>query len=101
MPLKKYAYPLGLILAANLAGCTGQSAENAEIDKRIAICQDVMKLYIKEANTHERDRKRLIGTCHMSQKERTTEQWQCTLAGMQGGGKYAEVSDKCTGGLRR
>lgn len=101
MPMKRCIQLLCVCLAVNLAGCTGQTAENAEIDKRIAICQDVMKLYIKEAKTHERDQKRLIGTCHMSQKERTTEQWQCTLAGMQGGGKYAEVSDKCTGGMRK
>jgi hypothetical protein len=84
-----------LILAASLAGCTQQSAENADTEKRIGLCLEVMKLYIVEAKVYERDRKKLVASCHISQKERTIEQWQCTLSAMQKGEKYESASDQC------
>lgn len=93
--MKKSLPLLLLLLGSTLAGCSSPTAENAETEKRIATCQEVMKIYIKQANTYERDQKRLIGTCHMSQKERTLKQWQCALAGMQKGEGYEAASDRC------
>lgn len=82
-------------LMAVLAGCSEQSPENAEAEKRIAACQEVMKLYMTQATVYERDRKRLIGSCHISQSKRTLEQWQCTLKAMQSGEKFKNSSDQC------
>lgn len=98
MLMKKQLYVV--LLSAGLAGCSdpsdsGLAAQNAETEKRIAVCQEVMKTYIQQANTYERDRKRLIGSCQISQKERTLEQWQCALSAMQNGEKYESASDKC------
>lgn len=90
------AFFLGLLpLALLLAACEQQSEQNADTEKRIATCQDVMRLYIEQGNVYERDRKRLIGSCHISQKERSLEQWQCTLAAMQKGEKFEPASNKC------
>lgn len=75
--------------------CSPQVPENSETEERIAICKDVMKRYIVEAKTYGRDRDRLIGSCHMTQMERTLEQWQCVLASMEKGQKYVDASDKC------
>ena len=86
---------LGIIAAGVLAGCSGPSPENADTQQRIALCESVMKKYIVEANTYERDRKRLIGSCHISQKERSIAQWQCVLDAMDRGTKYAEASEQC------
>jgi hypothetical protein len=88
-------YVCGILAATTLLGCSSPSGDNVETSKRIALCEEVMKSYIKEANTYERDRKRLIGSCHISQKERTLEQWQCTLDSMQKGEKYDAASEKC------
>jgi hypothetical protein len=84
-----------LVLVLVLSGCSEQSAENDLTRSRVAACQQVMKAYIKEAKIYERDHDRLIASCGISQKERTLEQWQCALAGMEKGGKYTEVSDAC------
>lgn len=81
-----------------LAGCEEQTPENAETEKRIATCQEVMKLYMTQGKVYERDRKRLIGTCHISQSKRTLAQWECTLKAMQAGGLLKDSSDKCGGG---
>ncbi len=78
-----------------LAGCETQSPENADTEKRIAACQEVMRLYMTQATVYERDRKRLIGSCHIAQSKRTLEQWQCTLKAMQTGEKFKDASDKC------
>ena len=78
-----------------LTSCESQSPENAETEKRIAACQEVMKLYMTQATVYERDRKRLIGSCHISQSKRTLEQWQCTLKAMQDGEKFKDASEKC------
>jgi hypothetical protein len=86
---------LGIIAASLMAGCSSPSPENADTKQRIALCESVMKKYIVEANTYERDRQRLIGSCHISQKERSIEQWQCVLAAMDQGTKYAEASERC------
>jgi hypothetical protein len=86
---------LRIITASVLAGCSSPSPENADTQQRIALCESVMKKYIVEANTYERDRKRLIGSCHISQKERSIEQWQCLLDAMERGTKYAEASEQC------
>ncbi|WP_045225069.1 hypothetical protein [Methyloterricola oryzae] len=77
------------------AACSPQAPENSETEERIAICKNVMKRYIVEAKTYERDRERLIGSCHMTQMERTLEQWQCVLSSMEKGQKYVDASDKC------
>ncbi|MFO1418938.1 MAG: hypothetical protein U1E83_09750 [Methylotetracoccus sp.] len=82
----------GLLL---IGACSEQSADNALTERRVALCKDVMKAYIKEAKIYERDRDRLIGSCGISQKERTVDQWQCVLAAVQGGQKYAEASQAC------
>lgn len=86
---------LGIIAASVLAGCSSPSPENADTQQRIALCESVMKKYIVEANTYERDRQRLIGSCHISQKERSIEQWKCVLEAMEQGTKYAEASERC------
>jgi len=78
-----------------LVACSGQTPENAATERRIALCKEVMKLYIVEAKTYERDRKKLVESCHISQRERSEEQWQCTLSAMKQGEKYVESSDKC------
>jgi hypothetical protein len=78
-----------------LSGCEQQTPENAETEKRIATCQEVMKLYMTQATVYERDRKRLLGSCHIAQSKRTLEQWQCTLKEMQTGEKFKNSSDKC------
>ncbi len=78
-----------------ITGCETQTPENLETEKRIAACQEVMKLYITQATVYERDRKRLIGSCHISQNKRTLEQWQCTLTAMQTGEKFKNSSEKC------
>ena len=78
-----------------ISGCETQTPENAETEKRIAACQEVMKLYITQANVYERDRKRTIGSCHIAQNKRTLEQWQCTLKAMQTGEKFTNSSEKC------
>lgn len=83
------------ILFIALAGCETQSPENAEMEKRIATCQEVMKIYMTQSTVYERDRKRLVGTCHISQSKRTLEQWQCTLSAMQKGEKFKAASDQC------
>lgn len=96
------AWALALPLA--LWGCSqpsgegsnsGVGAESADARKRIAVCEEVMKNYIQEAKTYDRDRKRLIGSCQISQRERTLEQWQCVLDGQRKGEKYVEASDRC------
>jgi len=83
------------LLAVLAAGCEQQSPETVEAEKRIAACQEVMKLYMTQATVYERDRKRLVGSCHISQSKRTLEQWQCTLKEMQTGEKFKNSSDKC------
>jgi hypothetical protein len=88
-------YLCGVLAAATLLGCSNPPQESAETSKRIALCEEVMRTYIKEANTYARDQKRLIGSCHISQKERTLEQWQCALDSMQKGEKYEAASNKC------
>lgn len=77
------------------AACSPQTPEASETEQRVAVCTDVMKRYIVEAKTYERDRARLIGSCHMTQMERTLEQWQCVLSSMEKGEKYVDASDKC------
>ncbi len=84
-----------LSLLLILAGCESQTPENAETEQRIAVCQEVMKLYMTQATVYERDRKRLVGSCHIAQGKRTLEQWQCTLKEMQAGVKFKDASDKC------
>lgn len=91
--MKKILFSLALLLA--LPGCEQQSPENVEAEKRIAACQEVMKLYMTQATVYERDRKRLVGSCHISQSKRTLEQWQCTLKAMQTGEKFKASSDQC------
>jgi hypothetical protein len=86
---------IAALLLATLAGCEPQSTETAEAEQRIAACQEVMKLYITQATVYERDRKRLIGSCHISQGKRTLAQWQCTLKAMQTGEKFKASSDQC------
>ncbi len=78
-----------------LTGCEAQDPVNVEAEKRIAACQEVMKLYMTQATVYERDRKRLLGSCHISQSKRTLEQWQCTLKAMQTGEKFKNSSDQC------
>ena len=78
-----------------LSGCETQAPETAEAEKRIAACQEVMKLYITQAIVYERDRKRLLASCHIAQSKRTLEQWQCTLKAMQTGEKFKNSSDQC------
>lgn len=91
----KNSIGLVVLVVVLLGGCSEQTAENDLTRRRVAACQQVMKAYIKEAKIYERDQDRLIASCGISQKERTLEQWQCTLAGMEKGGKYAEASDAC------
>lgn len=86
---------VGIVLAASLVGCSGPSPENTETQQRIAICEQVMKKYIVEANTYERDRQRLIASCNISQRNRTLQQWQCALEAMEKGTKYADASNQC------
>jgi len=78
-----------------LTACEAQDPANVEAEKRIAACQEVMKLYMTQATVYERDRKRLLGSCHISQGKRTLEQWQCTLKAMQTGEKFKNSSDQC------
>ena len=84
-----------LTLSFALAGCETQAPETVEAEKRIAVCQEVMKLYMTQATVYERDRKRLLGSCHISQGKRTLEQWQCTLKAMQTGEKFKDSSEQC------
>ncbi|MBM4201333.1 MAG: hypothetical protein FJ189_08610 [Gammaproteobacteria bacterium] len=84
---------LGIAALGILAGCS--APDNADTQQRIALCESVMKKYIVEAKTYERDHQKLIGSCHISQKERSREQWQCVLDAMDQGTKYAEASDRC------
>ena len=86
---------LSISFLLTLAGCQSEDPINVEAEKRIAACQEVMKLYMTQATVYERDRKRLIGSCHISQSKRTLEQWQCTLKEMQTGVKFKDSSDKC------
>lgn len=94
-------YPLRLLLMAGLisltcSACAPQQPEqSAETSQRIAVCEDVMRLYIQEAKTYERDRQKLIASCQISQKERSLAQWQCVLDAQKQGRKYAEASDQC------
>lgn len=88
-------YVVSFLLLAGVVGCTEKTADNAATERRIALCQEVMKSYIVEANIHKRDQKRIIGTCHMAQKERTEEQWRCALDSMRKGEAYDAASDKC------
>jgi hypothetical protein len=85
------------VLPVILMGCSEQGNVNDSADtrKRIGICEEVMKRYIVEANTYERDRKRLIGSCHISQKERSVEQWQCILDDMNKNQKYDDARNRC------
>ena len=78
-----------------MTGCESQDPINVEAEKRIAACQEVMKLYMTQATVYERDRKRLLGSCHIAQSKRTLEQWQCTLKAMQTGVKFKDSSDQC------
>ena len=84
-----------LVAFLSLVGCETQTPENAEALKRVAVCEEVMKLYMTQATVYERDRKRLVGSCHISQSKRTLEQWQCTLKAMQTGEKFKASSDQC------
>lgn len=86
---------VAILVAGSLVGCTNQSSESTDTKARIAVCEDVMRKYIVEAKIYERDRQRLVASCNISQKERTLEQWQCVLAGMETGAKYAEMSERC------
>ena len=72
----KKSHVATVLLAALAAGCEQPSPETAEAEKRIAACEEVMKLYMTQATVYERDRKRLVGSCHISQSKRTLEQWQ-------------------------
>jgi hypothetical protein len=84
-----------IVVAAILAGCSDPSSDSGETQRRIGLCQQVMKKYIIEAKTYERDQQRLIASCQISQKDRSIEQWQCVLDAVDKGEKYAEASDKC------
>lgn len=86
---------LGIWIAAGLTGCSNPSVDNTETQKRIAVCEQIMQKYIVEAKIYERDRKRLVASCNISQKERTLAQWQCVLDAMDKGTKYADASDQC------
>ena len=86
---------LSLTFLLALAGCQAEDPINVEAEKRVAACQEVMKLYMTQATVYERDRKRLVGSCHISQSKRTLEQWQCTLKAMQTGEKFKNSSDQC------
>lgn len=93
-------HPLRLLLMAGLisltcSACAPQPEQSAETSQRIAVCEDVMRLYIQEAKTYERDRQKLIASCQISQKERTLAQWQCVVETQKQGRKYAEASDQC------
>jgi len=88
-------YLIGACCALLLSGCETQDPANAEAEARVAACQEVMKIYMTQAMVYERDRKRLLGSCHISQSKRTLEQWQCTLKEMQTGTKFKDSSDKC------
>lgn len=91
--MKKAIVCLGLALAA--AGCEQEQPVNVETQKRIAACEEVMKLYMTQGRVYERDRKRLIGSCQISQSKRTLAQWECTLQAMQKGTLFKNASDDC------
>lgn len=91
--MKTIAYLIALSVL--LAACSPPPQESSETAQRIATCEEAMKMYIVEAKTYERDRKRVIGSCQISQRERTLEQWQCVVAAQKQGRKYAEASDQC------
>lgn len=91
--MKTSIFPLALFLL--LSACAPPPQESSETSRRIAACEEAMKLYIAEAKTYDRDRKKIIGSCQISQRERTLEQWQCVVAAQRQGRKYAEASDQC------
>jgi hypothetical protein len=93
--MKKTA--ITLLALSTLAGCEPQSADNLETQQRIAVCEDVMRVYMTQGKVYERDRKRLVGSCQIAQSKRTLEQWQCALKAMQGGEPFKSASDKCGG----
>ena len=87
---------LTVFLAALLtAGCDAGSEGKDEGLQRIAICQEVMRKYIVEAHLYERDWKKTIASCNLSQFHRTLEQWQCVLNEVSAGKSYVQASDQC------
>jgi len=85
-------------LAALLSTGCGAGGEGTDQGlKRIAICEEVMRKYIVEAHLHERDWKKTIASCNLSQFHRTLEQWQCVLNEMTSGKSYVQASDQCGG----
>lgn len=89
---------VGLIAGAaivSLAGC-GQGDMSTEItQKRVKVCEEVMKKYIVEAKLVERDWKKTIATCNISQLHRSLAQWECVLKGMEEGQEYVKATDRC------
>ncbi len=88
-------YTTVFLMALFTAGCGPGSGGNDEGLKRIAICQEVMRKYIVEAHLYERDWKKTIASCNLSQFHRTLEQWQCVLTEVNAGKPYVQASDQC------
>ena len=78
-----------------LSACGPDTPSSDENQQRLKICQTVMQKYIEESHLNERDWKKTIGSCNISQLHRTLDQWQCVLKAMEGGQRYVDASDQC------
>jgi hypothetical protein len=83
------------LVALVTTGCGAGGEGTNEGLKRIAICEEVMRKYIVEAHLNERDWKKTIASCNLSQFHRTFEQWQCVLNEVNTGKSYVQASDQC------
>lgn len=84
----------GMVMVS-LGGC-GQGDTSADLtQKRLKVCEEVMRRYIVESKLAERDWKKTVGSCNISQLHRSLDQWECVLKGMEDGQKYVDASDRC------
>ena len=79
----------------SLTGCGQSGSSNDLTQKRLKVCEEVMRRYIVESKLAEGDWKKTVGSCNISQLHRSLEQWECVLKGMENGQKYVEAADRC------
>ena len=92
--LMKVGLIAGLAMVS-LSGCGQSGSSNDLTQKRLKVCEEVMRRYIVESKLAERDWKKTVGSCNISQLHRSLEQWECVLKGMENGQKYVEAADRC------
>jgi hypothetical protein len=96
--MRKYPLIATLVFASSLAlgGCgSAKAPKDADTDKSIALCRQVMKIHSQKMNDGQHKTEKLQDGCKQSANLKTPAQWQCVLDGLNKGGDYIPVSSKC------